>query len=452
MTRDVREAASLLVIAVGVCLGAQTPQSHSMLLTLPQRDTWRSTSDSPPVSLSPGGRWIAFESYVRLAPADTNNECDIYVLDRTSGRVTLESLTTDGDLLSGGSSGPRVSRDGRFLVFQTALLSRDGTVVGTAIALRDRVQQTTRWVSHSPSGTLLGGASRHATISDDGRFVGFASSVTDLVAGRDENGTAEDVYLFEVETGRTRRVSVDTRGVQLPEGASFAPSISGDGRYVAFTSTARLDGSPPRSAAGRPLASIYVRDTKLDVTERVSLPATGNAADGHSSDPAISADGRYVAFASEASNLQSRDRNGSTDIFLTDLRAHAAMLISAGASGGSANGPSRHPIVSGNGRFVVFQSLASDLLCARHCDAASEDINLLWDVFRFDRLTGLMARMSAGDRAGWPEESSSPQIDADGGIVAFTSRHPIDAEDLHNDFDLFVRIGAQASAVTRPRQ
>ena len=161
--------------------------------------------------------------------------------------------------------------------------------------------------------------------------------------------------------------------------------------------------------------------------------------DGSSSDPAISRDGRYVAFASEATNLVPGDRNRSADVFLRDLRTHSAVLVSRSASGGAANGRSGNPVVSADGRFVAFQSQASDLICARRCPAAAEDINLLSDVFLFDSLTSLMVRISAGP-AGWAEESAAPQIDAAADVIAFTSRHPIDAQDDRNDFDLFIRV------------
>jgi Tol biopolymer transport system component len=439
---------SLLAIALGICLGSETQQSAATVLTVPQRDGWRSASSLPAASLSADGRWIAFESYARLAPADTNNHCDVYVLDRTNGRVTLESITTDGDPLPGHSTGPRLSGEGRHLVFETAIQAADGMVHGSEIVLRDRLRQTTRRVSRGPSSMLQARTSRHAAISDDGRIVVFASSVTDLVAGRDENGQLEDVYLFDVATDRTRRVSVDRQGVQLADGASYTPSVNADGRYVAFTSTAALDGVPPRLLAGRPIASVFVRDTQLGVTERVNVTTAG-APDGHSSDPAISRDGRYVAFASEATNLVRGDRNRSADVFLRNLHNQETTLISRGMNGGAANGPSGHPIVSGDGRFVAFQSLASDLLCTRRCAAESEDINLLWDVFRFDRMTGSMTRISGGPGGGWAEESSSPQFDASGEIAVFSSRHPIDAQDVSNDFDLFVRIGTPAAAITR---
>jgi Tol biopolymer transport system component len=375
-----------------------------------------------------------------LAPADTNNSCDIYVLDRASGRVTLESVSTGGEVLPGGGSTPRLSGDGRYLVFETGMHVADGRPIGTEIVLRDRTQHTTRWVSRSPSGAVPTESSRHPAISSDGRVVGFASGRVDLVAGRDENGHGEDVYLFEVETGRTRRISTDPQNVQRSDGASFSPSISGDGRYVAFTSTARLDGEPAVFTGGRPVASIYVRDAELGRTTRVTIPTGGAAPDGHSSDPSISRDGRYVVFASEATNLVPGDRNRSPDIFLRDLHTQSLVLISHGTTGRPGNGASRNAVVSGDGRVVVFQSEASDLICARRCTPGDEDINLVPDVFRFERVAGRMMRISGGSEGGWPEESGSPQCDAAGEVIAFASRHPTGEQDIGHDFDLFVRI------------
>ena len=426
-------------VTAGFCLRILIQEPSTILLTVPQRDALRLESSPAPAGLNADGRWVAFDSYARLAPADTNNHRDVYVLDRTTGRVTLESLTPEGEVLTGDSGYPRLSGDGRYLVFETAVSAADGTAIGTEIVLRDRVQNTTRRVSRGMSEDGIPESSRAPAISEDGRIVAFASGATDLVAGRDENGTMEDVYLFEVTTGLVRRISVDSQGVQRPDGASFAPSVSADGRYVAFTSTATLDGGEARSSSGRPIASVYVRDMRIGVTERVSVCADGMPPDGSSSDPAISRDGRYVAFASEATNLVAGDRNRSADIFLRDLRTHSVVLISRSASGGAANGRSGNPVVSADGRFVAFQSQASDLICARRCSAAIEDINLVSDVFLFDRVTSLMIRISAGP-GGWAEESAAPQIDAAGDVIAFTSRHPIDERDINNDFDLFIRV------------
>jgi hypothetical protein len=167
--------------------------------------------------------------------------------------------------------------------------------------------------------------------------------------------------------------------------------------------------------------------------------AGGSRLDGASHGPSISRDGRFVAFVSEATDLVRGDRNRSPDVFVADMQDRSTVLISRSARGGTGNGPSGSPAISADGRFVAFQSAASDLMCARRCPAAVEDVNLLPDVFLFDRAAQRMLPMSGDPAGGWAEESVAPQLDASGEIVVFTSRHPIDASDMRHDFDLFVR-------------
>ena len=180
-------------MAIGFCVWMPTQEPSAILLTVPQRDAWRAASNAAPAGLSSDGRWIAFDSYARLAPADTNDHRDVYVLDRTTGRVTLESLTSAGHLLENDSAHPRLSGDGRYLVFETGTSSADGSPIGVEIVLRDRAQNTTRHLSRGASGSIRREWSRAPAISEDGRVVAFTSGATDLVAGRDENGVMEDV-------------------------------------------------------------------------------------------------------------------------------------------------------------------------------------------------------------------------------------------------------------------
>jgi Tol biopolymer transport system component len=436
-------------LAIGLGLWLTSQQSPSTLLVVPQHDPWRRASNVAGAGVSGDGRWIAFESYDRLVPADDNTHCDIYVLERATGRVTLESVAMNGDVLPGDSTVPRLNGNGRYLVFETASASTSSSPIGSEIVLRDRLQHTSTRVTRRGNSALSEGRSRNPAISDDGRFVSFASTASDLVAGPDENGHLEDVYVFEASSGRIDRVSLTSDGRQPAAGASHSPSISGDGQYVAFTSTAPLTGERSGLVNGRPIASVYVRDTVLRRTVRVSTSATGAVLDAHSSDPAISRDGRYVVFTSEATNLIPGDRNGLADIFAADLRTRVITLISRAATGGPANGASRQPAVSADGRYVAFQSDAPDLICAGKCLEEDEDINLVSDVFLAERGSGIVIRISRESAGGWPEESSAPQLDGEGGIVTFLSRHPIDADDIDNDFDLFVRIGISPIAVTR---
>jgi Tol biopolymer transport system component len=427
-----------------VALLAQPPvQRPDILLTVPQEDAWRFATSPASASVSPDGRYVALTSYASLVPADTNGRADIYVLDRATGIVTLESAMADGRALTGDSRYPRLSGDGRCLVFQTSLSIGDEARPDTDIVLRDRMRDTATLVGRdTPHGGPL--LSRYPSISEDCRWVVFASAGTDLVPGRDENGSREDVYAFDVSTRALRRLSVNSRGEQSSVGASFAPAISRNGRYVAFTSSADLDPRFARASSSPPNreTQIYVRDTELGTTTLVSAGPELTLPDGASYDAAISRDGRYVAFSSQATNMARGDRNRSADVFLRDLQTQTTTLVSRRADGGTANGPSGTPAISADGRFIAFQSEASDLVCVRRCPAALDDVNLLSDVFLFDRAADRMTWISALPSGGWPEESGGPDVDATGGIVTFASRHPIDEHDVRNDFDLFIRVPA----------
>jgi len=143
-----------------------------------------------------------------------------------------------------------------------------------------------------------------------------------------------------------------------------------------------------------------------------------------------------VAFVSDAGNVVQRDKNDSADVFLRDLELRTTTLVSRSASGGAANGPSGQPAISADGEVVAFQSDASDLICSR-CNPSNRDINLVSDVFLFYRASGTIQSVSTGKQP-WMDPSISPAIDDIGTVVAFSSRHPMDAHDDANDFDLFV--------------
>jgi Tol biopolymer transport system component len=422
---------------------ADTVDPPGVFLTVPQANARGSPSDPPEVSVSANGRYVAFTSFVRLAARDTNECADVYVLDRVTGRVTLESLTPDGHASNRPSSRPHLAGDGRLLIYETIEGSAGaGLPPRWVVVLRDRLTGATRLLERP--GVAANGGSRDAAISADGRVVVFASTASNLTDRPDAKGSGDDVYSVEVASMTIRRVSVDAAGRHPAAGSSFAPAVSADGRYIVFSSTAPLDGAagPPAAAAGRPQVNVYLRDTTLGLTTRVSVRAGSAAPNGSSYEAAISGDGRYVAFVSDATNLVAHDDNRAADIFLRDLRAGTTELVSRSESGGSANGPSVHPAISGDGGIVAFQSDASDLFCGRQCAAAVRDINLVADIFVFDRASRVIRRVSTG-RTPWMEPSIGPAVDASGTVIAFSSRHPIDARDDRDDYDLFIRVPAR---------
>ncbi len=355
-----------------------------------------------------------------------------------NGQVTLEREGTGDDNGQTDRGHPGISADGRFLVYERLRVPADEPL-RTDIVLRDRRDGTVTVVSGGRDGVPANAMSSHPAISQDGRVIVFSSSATNLLPGSDANGVGPDVYAFDTRDRSLSRISVDSHGVQAPAGTSTTPATNGDGRYVAFTSTAHLD-RPGTTAtpAGAVQPAVFLRDRTRNLTTRIGTAPGGRLPDAASWAPAISADGRYIAFVSAARNLTGTDRNRSADVFLADLHSGSLELVSRNpVNGAAANGPSGTPVLSAEGRFVAFQSEASDLVCTR-CTKNSEDINLLPDVYLFDRVTGTMRRVSGDATGGWMEPSTGPVVDGAGDLVVFSSRHPIDASDTRNDWDLFL--------------
>jgi Tol biopolymer transport system component len=357
------------------------------MLTIEQRDTHRSSFDHPSASISADGRFVAFTTYSQLVSADIDDWSDVYVLDRARRHVTLESM--DGEGYTGDTSRPGISRDGQYVVFERA----------GVVALRDRNTRVTRII----------GEGAQPFITESGRSVLFTAGRADSVADIDTNGERSDIYSYDLGDGRTRRLSVELKALDARVASSVHPAASSDGRYVAFVSRLQVDGERPHAP------HVFVRDTELNVTRRV----------GAGWEPSLSGDGRFVAFVGLEKQLP--------HIFLADLETGTTRIITTSVRRGLANGASGKPKVSSDGRFVAFQSEASDLV-------TGEDVNLLWDVFAFDRTTDTMTRVSGDPDGVWMEPSGGPSIDAGGTVVAFSSRHPTDASDKQNDFDLYVAV------------
>jgi len=416
-------------LALVACAAVSSLLGANDVVTVAQLDGSRSPRSPRTVDVSADGRFVVFQSLARLVSADTNNRADVYVLDRSTGAVSLESSAVEGF----EHVHPRTSGDGRYLVFES-FTDEHG---GGEIVLRDRVLGTSRLltdgkrVRDEPQSW-----SRSPAISVDGRVVAFSSVAVHLTNDGDVNGKQEDVYTVTLPGGAISRASVSSTGMQMAQGNSILPSLSSDGRWLAFASTAPLvDGV----ARDKPQRHVYLRDLRTGKTLRVTRTANGGVPNGNSSLPSISGDGRYIAFVSEASNILNDDQNQGTDILLYDRETDAISWVSRGADGSSANGESTNPVISADGRFVAFQSDASNLVCAKRCPEHDQDINLLWDIFLFDRTSGRIARVSEDALGGWMEVSSGPAVDGAGSVVAFSSRHPVDSDDRRDDFDLFVR-------------
>jgi len=373
-------------------------------------------------SLSPDGRWVAFASSADLAGGDQNSQIDVYVRDRANGVTLVMSVATDGTQANGQCYEPSISGDGRFVAFTssatnldpidtnnvadvylhdrdpdgngtfdepgatTILLSKkwdgsasddysgepvvssDGSVVAFVsgsnltpdadgminLFLYDVAAGTLQCITTGMDGNGSGGDSHHASLSADGNLVAFQSWSPRLVP-HDTNGH-QDVFVWNRLTGVTRRMSVSTAGDEADDDC-VDPAISADGSTVAFTSEARNLVDP--GTDGR--SYVYVRERGQQTTTLVTVFPDGSLPNGDSWHPAVSGDGNLVAFDTWARDLVERDDNLGQDVLLADRAAGTFETISADCMGFTGNGVSTFPALSPDGRFVAFDSDASDL-------------------------------------------------------------------------------------------
>jgi len=296
------------------------------------------------------------------------------------------------------SASSNLSAEGRKIAFTSAASNlvagdRNGAI---DVFVRNLKTGVTRRVSVSSAGGEGNGDSFDPSFSANGRRVAFSSSASNLVAG--DSNSSTDVFVHSLETGKTRRVSRRSNGRQ-GGGTSAAPSISATGRFVAFQSAApNLVGGDTNG-----VLDVFVHDLRTRATRRVSVRSNGRQGGARSSSASISANGRRVAFESRAP-LTRRARNGKDDVFLRNLNTNRTRLVSAGAGGGS-------PSISANGRRVAFHSGGRGLAPGPHRSG---------DVFVRSLRTGNARRVVPAGRRKvvW---TSDPSMSANGRRVAFES-------------------------------
>jgi Tol biopolymer transport system component len=325
----------------------------------------------------------------------------------TGAQTEPVSVSSSGEKGNDDSYGPAISANGRYVAFYSGATNLvPGDTNGESdVFVRDRELGTTQRISVSSAGPGPRAPGPEPAISADGRFVAFASGSPHLVH-RDTNGDS-DVFVRDLKRDTTRRVSVSSTGRQAKgNGYVPRPAISGNGRYVAFQSDATNLVPQETSRDG----AVFVRDRKLHKTRLVSVSSTGHPANQMSLEPAISADGRFVAFWSVATNLVPGDRgyNGYPDVFVRDLKRHTTTIASVLANGKNKATETR-PAISADGRYVAFQSHL-DGICVR------------------DRKLHTTETVNGGGGA--------PAISADGRYVAFTLDSPLAG---HYVSDVFAR-------------
>jgi Tol biopolymer transport system component len=309
------------------------------------------------LSISADGRYVAFDSIDRLLPDQTKAQSNVYVWDRTTGKFARISNTPEGQLPKRGSAAPEISADGRYIAYSS--LSPD-LVPGDFnqqqdVFVYDQHTKTTERVSVDPKGKSADGASGGPTLSADGRYVTFQSRATDLVPG-DTNG-ALDVFLYDRTTKRTTLISALADGTQ-GNGWSYTPRINATGRYIAY----RTDATNLVPGDTNGVADVVLYDRKTKQTTRVSVAAGGGQLDKAAYNPVLTANGRLIAYMSEATNVVSGDTNGVTDVFVHDVKTGRTERVSVAADGAQGNGASQLPWISANGKFVSYQSDATNLV------------------------------------------------------------------------------------------
>jgi Tol biopolymer transport system component len=417
----------------------------SRVATVAQRDRDAAPTSARSARVSGSGRHIVFVSFAQLADADRNQLRDVYVHDLGTGQYTLESVAPGGASGNGESVSPGISNDGRYVVFESAAGNLTDTPFPSGVFhvfLRDREKGTTRLLTTNANGEPANGLSGNPVISADGTAVAFESVATDLIATHESARITVGIYLIQLPSGVRTRLDVTSAG-RASVGPSASPAISADGRFSAFVSKVDLTCGQASACVTEPsdengIADIYLRDAQTGTTKRVTRSYSGGDPDGPSYDPAISGDGRHLTFVSEASNLTRDQIKRTAHIYVQDLATGITELVTRTPGGRPANGPSLHPTLSHDGSRIAFQSLACNLVCEGKCHDKRTDINLLWDVFVYDRSTRRTTWVSTDIREDWMENSRAPSLDGTGHVVAFGSRHPINGRDEGRDEDMYV--------------
>ncbi len=368
-------------------------------------------------------------------------------------RVSVSSSELEDENPSYGTLG--LSSDGRYVAFTSnaeAWVPQFAQNFQPDIWVRDRKTGITELVSVATStlnGRAIGnGRSYLPSISDNGRFVAFVSNATNFAGvGITDDNNASDIF-YRDRRGRTTRVSVGPGSAQA-NGASTNPHISGNGEFVAFQSDAtNLDGADQNDSTD---VFVHQVDTSgfgfLGITTRVSEDEFGVEGDGPSSFPSISADGRFVAFQSQATNLHPDDTDPNTDIYVKDMTTGAITLVSVDDAGLPGDGESTLPAISADGQFVAFVSTSTNLVL--------DDFNDVSDVFVRDLVNGITLRVSIdSDGVESPDLPSGeyltdpilgrPTLSADGNLVAFISDAALEFDDSNDAPDVYIHNVAEA--------
>jgi len=422
-SRTRRALAAAVAGAVGLTtLSSFVASPPAGAITLSEQPYLASRSDAGAVvggssasepALDSTGRFVAFATKSKLVAADTNDQIDVYLRDRWAATTELISVGTGAVLGNATSHQPSISDDGRYVAFRSAATNWGGPATSSRwnIWVRDRVAGTTVRASIGHAGDTIGADAENGSISGNGRYVTYASAAANIVPG--DTNAKKDVFVRDLVAKTNDRASVSIFEGQSAED-SWAPSISDDGRYVAFLSAEELAG-------GRPGAGIdvFVRDRTGGSTANADLAPGALTPDGDPSGlPVLSGNGRFVAFGSKATNLVASDSNGKTDIFRHDLQTGSTVRVSVSDLGGQQlSSDSSSPAISDDGAAVAFSTAATVVAPA---DAGS-DLDVFLRTVSANSTRRISTSLDAPDPVGTHDGAA---LSDDGSAVAFRSFVP----------------------------
>jgi Tol biopolymer transport system component len=375
-------------------------------------------------SISGDGSLVAF---VSLASFVTGvNGSQVYTHNRQTSQIEVISRDSDTSVVNAGSgvsNDPAISADGRFVAFVSQSTNLVSGVNGQQVYLRDRQTGQTTLVSRNTAGQIASTGSNNTApaISSDGQFIAFVSNAINLVTGI----SGQQIYIRDTVNGTTSLISKDNNLTPAQgNGASSTPSISSDGQVITFASVSTNLLSPAPAVAGQ---QIYVHDRLAGAngtTSLVSKDGTGIAGGGNSSTPSISGDGRFVAFMSLATNLVVASVSGQ-QIYLHDRNTGTNgtnSLVSHDNNGSPAegNGVSSVPSISSNGQAITFASVSTNLLSPAPAVVGQQ-------IYSHDRLAGangttsLVSKDNSVPPVAGLGTSDTPSTSSNGSFVAFSS-------------------------------
>jgi Tol biopolymer transport system component len=468
-------AAFLAASCAALFAAAVAVAEPNAVATVPLSSTGNGSSGDP--RFDRNGRFAVFHSSAEnlVAGQSTSGQRNVFLFDRSTGEVSLVSHAAD-DPLRGGNAGvpssmaPQISADGKWVAFvssSTDLVSGQDDTNGTNdVFLWSRETGTTRLVSHragSPTGTAPNQSTLPAlqtSISADGRYLAFSSSATELIAGQVANGHPQ-IYLYDRNADQIRLISHASSGIAVSGGSrsefpsdSLGGAISGDGRFVVFTTLATDLVTGVTDTNNTSDVYLWDRDATLVNSLRLLSRRAGNplgSGNSPSGTPAISADGKFVVLTSRANNLEgvTSDTNTVEDVFRYDRAGDSLRLVShrTGATTITANAESSLPVISGGGDQVAFQSIASNLVVQQ------DDSNGVPDVFLWRNGESLLvSRVPESVFRTGNGTSRAARIGLDGGVAfdSFATNLVAGVADSNGGSDVFLkpRLGAAVSLVS----